>query len=57
MVVDVLGVKPEAETKEAAVIRWIFKNPIAAARLILQLMPESHWDDKEEFDRDPDWWS
>lgn len=48
MVVDVLGVRPEAETKEAAVIRWIFKNPIAAARLILQLMPEGNWDEKEE---------
>ena len=56
MVVDVLGVGPQAETKEAAVIRWIFKNPIAAARLILQLMPESHWDDKEEDGTDGDWY-
>lgn len=48
MVVDVLGAEPKADAKEAAVIRWIFKNPIAAARLILQLMPEGNWDEKEE---------
>ena len=56
MVVDVLGLGPDTGTKEAAVIRWIFKNPIAAARLILQLMPESHWDEEEDDGTDRDWY-
>ena len=56
MVVDVLGLGPDTGTKEAAVVRWIFKNPIAAARLILQLMPEGTWDEEEGAGDDGDWW-
>ena len=56
MVVDVLGLGPDTGTKEAAVIRWIFKNPIAAARLILQLMPEGTWDEEEDDGTDRDWY-
>ena len=49
MVVYVEGVETSRKAeKESAVIRWIFKNPIAAARLILQLMPEGTWDAEEE---------
>lgn len=52
MVVYVEGVESSRKAeKEAAVIRWLHKNPVAAARLILQLMPEGTWDAEEEGQR------
>ena len=56
MVVHVAGVEPEtAQAKEQAVVAWIFRNPIAAAKLILQLMPEGTWDGATQEDIDLDY--
>lgn len=50
MVVHVAGENGlELLRMEEKVFQWIQSHPIAAARLILQLMPEGHWGDEQEF--------
>ena len=52
MVVYVDGIRADDSEKERAILEWIARNPVAAARLILMLMPEGNW---TETDKDSDW--
>jgi hypothetical protein len=52
MVVSGEGLENQTREKEreSAVLRWMTLNPLAAARLILMLMPEGDWTETDSWE-------